>query len=87
VKDLVALVTERTEVREEGVLVIGRTEVKEEVVLVDPEMKNAAVVEVVVAEDVEEEVLVVEEEEGNMTDTVEVTERKCYSHMYLCFLD
>jgi hypothetical protein len=81
VKDLVALVTERTEVREEGGLVIGRTGVKEEVVLVDPEMKNAAVVEVVVAEDAEEEVLVVEEEEGNMTDTVEVIERKCYFHV------
>ncbi len=83
VKDLAVLAIGKAEVTEEGVLVIGKTEMKEEGVLVHPEMKNVVVVvEVVVVEGVgEEEALVVDEEEGNMTDTVEVIERKCCSQI------
>ena len=61
------------------VLAIGKTEVKEEDMVV-LEMKNEEVAEAVVAVGVaEEEALVEDEEEENSTDTVEVTERKCYS--------
>ena len=61
-------------------LVIEKTEVKEVEVLVDPEMRNVGVAEVVVVEDVEEEeALDVDGVDENMTDTVEVIERKCFS--------
>lgn len=61
---------------------IGRTEVKEGV-LVHLEMKNeeAEGVEVVAVVEVEEGLVVEVEEEGSLTDIVEVTERKCSSQI------